>query len=114
MTGDVRGENCRRGFRTLARGNMQRIRRGGPTDVAAEYAGVRRIASAANADFGRRGRSFPRRGYRLSARNAKQGQVSPGGLPESDTGGSFFSGLVPTLGNSGDVVAWRGPAGPRW
>ena len=39
MTGDVRGENCRRGFGTLARGNMQRIRRGGPADVAAEYAG---------------------------------------------------------------------------
>jgi hypothetical protein len=40
MTGDVRGENCRRRLCTLVRGNMQRIRRGGRADVAAEGAGA--------------------------------------------------------------------------
>ena len=69
--------------------------------------GVRRIASPANADFGRRRRRFVSRGYPLSARNAKQGQVSPDGLPESDIGGQFLEVCSRSLGNAGYLLAQR-------
>ena len=69
--------------------------------------GVRRIASAANADFGRRRRRFVSRGYPLSARNAKQGQVSPDGLPESDIGGQYLEVCSRLLGNAGYLLVRR-------
>jgi hypothetical protein len=51
---------------------------------------VSAIGSPTRTDFGRTRRRFARRGHPLSARNAKQGQVSPDGLPESDIDGQYL------------------------
>ena len=46
-------------------------------------------------------------GYPLSARNVKQGQVSPDGLPESDIGGQYLEVCSRLLGNAGYLLAQR-------
>src|SRR6202011_92442 len=78
------------------------------------WGGVRRMTSAATADFVRRRRRLVSRGYPLSARNAKQGQVSPDGLPESDIGGQYLEVCSRLLGNAGYLLLRRCYAVPPW